>query len=89
MPIISIKEWDAFIARHPEAHILQSSTWGQLKKAFGWETVQIINPVLDIGVQILFRNLPFGFSIAYIPKGPIGGSFSLSDSGTHQTEIGE
>ena len=25
-----------------------------------------------VGAQILFRRLPVGFSVAYIPKGPVG-----------------
>ena len=31
-------EWDDFVAAHPHGHILQTSPWGELKSAFGWET---------------------------------------------------
>jgi len=27
--------WDAFVAAHPRAHLLQLSAWGALKAAFG------------------------------------------------------
>jgi peptidoglycan pentaglycine glycine transferase (the first glycine) len=70
MTIVSASDWEAFISRHPEAHILQSRAWGDLKSEFGWEVVRIISDG-DLGVQILFRPLPFGLRIAYIPKGPV------------------
>jgi lipid II:glycine glycyltransferase (peptidoglycan interpeptide bridge formation enzyme) len=67
---ISFPEWEEFLARHPQAHLLQTGQWGQLKTEFGWQARHII--VGDAGVQVLFRRLPLGLSIAYIPKGPIG-----------------
>ena len=62
--------WKAFINTHPEAHILQTGPWGELKTAFGWsaQTVQSAT----CGAQILFRRLPLGLTLAYIPKGPVG-----------------
>lgn len=62
--------WDNFIHQHPEAHLLQTTAWGELKSAFGW-TAQSIQ-IGACGAQILFRQLPLGWSIAYIPKGPVG-----------------
>jgi lipid II:glycine glycyltransferase (peptidoglycan interpeptide bridge formation enzyme) len=50
--------------------LLQTSAWGELKSRFGWKIEQVIEG--DVGAQILFRQLPIGGSIAYIPKGPIG-----------------
>jgi peptidoglycan pentaglycine glycine transferase (the first glycine) len=69
MPEISSSEWTAFLTKHPAAHILQSCEWGDLKSAFGWEAVRIIEG--EIGAQILFRRLPLGFTLAYLPKGPV------------------
>jgi peptidoglycan pentaglycine glycine transferase (the first glycine) len=65
--------WDAFIASHPAGHLLQSSAWGELKGAFGWETVRLA--VLEGGLvraaaQVLFRRR-FGVSLAYVPRGPV------------------
>lgn len=68
--ISSIKEWDQFIDSEANAHILQTSAWGQFKSHFGWNPVYLKN--VTCGAQILFRELPLGFSIAYIPKGPVG-----------------
>lgn len=69
-PEIDQNEWNAFLSEHPEAHILQSFAWGELKSAFGWSAHRTISDAC--GAQILFRSLPLGFTIAYIPKGPIG-----------------
>lgn len=59
-----------FVLNHPEAHLLQTVAWGKLKSSFGWHVERIQNN--NSGAQILFRSLPLGFSIAYIPKGPLG-----------------
>ena len=70
MPEISSFEWNEFLANHPNAHILQSGEWGELKSAFGWDAVRVAEG--DLGAQILFRRLPLGLTFAYIPKGPVG-----------------
>jgi lipid II:glycine glycyltransferase (peptidoglycan interpeptide bridge formation enzyme) len=47
--------------------------WGTLKSDFGWEAAHVVAG--EAGAQVLFRHLPMGFSLAYIPKGPIGESW--------------
>lgn len=71
MPEISLAEWNNFLTNHPNAHILQTGEWGELKAAFGWDPVRLI---LDdgSGVQILFRRLPLGLTLAYLPKPVFG-----------------
>ena len=64
--IDSLADWNHFLSQHPNAHLLQTGEWGELKSAFGWKPVRIVNG--DFGAQILFRKLPLGFTIAYIPK---------------------
>jgi len=66
MPIISLTDWNQFLTRHPNAHLLQTGEWGELKSAFGWKPIRIVSG--DSGVQILFRKLPLGFTVGYIPK---------------------
>lgn len=66
--------WENFLSRHPQAHLLQSSLWGQLKSEFGWDAVHLTKG--DTGAQVLFRRLPLGFSVAYIPRGPVGPNFA-------------
>jgi peptidoglycan pentaglycine glycine transferase (the first glycine) len=68
--MISGNDWNLFIAsRHPNAHLLQTASWGALKSAFGWrvETLQ----TEDAGSLVLFRPLPLGFSVGYLPRGPV------------------
>lgn len=66
MPIVSLTDWTHFLSSHPNAHLLQTGEWGELKSSFGWRPVRIVNG--SCGVQILFRKLPLGFTIGYIPK---------------------
>jgi len=66
MPIVSLAEWNQFLQRHPNTHLLQTGEWGELKSAFGWTPVRIVTGAA--GVQILFRRLPLGFTVGYIPK---------------------
>ena len=51
-------------------HLLQSPLWGQLKAGFGWEPE--IFRTATAYAQVLFRRLPLGLSLAYLPKGPVG-----------------
>lgn len=73
MTILSLTEWNKFLSNHPDAHLLQSPAWGELKSAYGWEAVRLVveSDKGVIGAQILFRRLPIGLSFAYIPKGPV------------------
>jgi lipid II:glycine glycyltransferase (peptidoglycan interpeptide bridge formation enzyme) len=66
MPIVSLSNWNQFLSAHPNAHLLQTGEWGELKSAFGWKPVRIISG--NVGVQILFRKLPLGLTVGYIPK---------------------
>jgi lipid II:glycine glycyltransferase (peptidoglycan interpeptide bridge formation enzyme) len=72
MPILSLTDWNQFLSQHPNAHLLQTGEWGELKSAFGWKPVRIVSR--DSGVQILFRRLPLGFTVSYIPKANINES---------------
>lgn len=76
MPEVTPSEWEDYLAKNPDAHILQTRTWGELKAAFGWKPHYLIvnSPQSggSLGTQILFRRLPLGFSIGYIARGPVG-----------------
>ena len=67
MPEVSLQDWNQYLEKYPDVHILQTGEWGELKSAFGWEPVRL---VLDDGpgAQILFRRLPLGLTLAYLPK---------------------
>lgn len=74
MSLLTPAQWDEFLARQPDAHLLQTRSWGEVKAAFGWSPVWVSNGAT--GAQILFRRLPLGFTIAYIPKGPVGSGWA-------------
>jgi peptidoglycan pentaglycine glycine transferase (the first glycine) len=69
--------WDHFVASAPAGHLLQSWSWGELKRAFGWEPRRVAfwDPTfrhIQAGAQVLLRPLPFSrYSMAYLPKGPV------------------
>ena len=67
--------WDHFVASRPDGHVLQTSLWATLKKAFGWSSKRVglwNGDQLVAGAQILFRRLPAGLgTLAYVPKGPL------------------
>ena len=78
MAIVTAAEWDRFLENYPGAHLLQTSAWGTFKAEFGWRAERVIAG--GAGAQILFRplsrRLPGGPSIAYLPKGPVGASWT-------------
>jgi peptidoglycan pentaglycine glycine transferase (the first glycine) len=86
MSEVSLAEWNRFLQRHPNAHLLQTGNWGELKSGFGWQAVRMTNG--DAGAQILFRKLPLGFTIAYIPKLAVSDP-SLLDRGNDFSRFGE
>ena len=66
--------WDAFVAEHPANHLLQASRWGALKARFGWTVERLAlceEGKILAGAQIMYRQAPGGWTLAYVPKGPI------------------
>lgn len=67
MPVVDLPAWNDYLTTHPDAHLLQTGEWGELKSAFGWAPVRLI-PDEGPACQILFRSLPLGMTLAYLPK---------------------
>lgn len=70
----SPSHWDEFVAAHPAGHLLQSSRWGEFKARFGWRMERVAlerEGRLVAGAQVLFRPLPWGQTLAYVPRGPL------------------
>ena len=70
MNLLNPEQWKEFINAYPQGHILQTAAWGALKGDYGWSPKFICQGTL--GAMVLFRRLPLGLSVAYIPRGPIG-----------------
>lgn len=68
MTTLSPADWNTQLTTH-NGHLLQSWSWGELKSNFGWTAHRI--QTNNAAAQILFKQLPLGFTIAYIPKGPM------------------
>lgn len=75
--------WDDAAVRSPGGHVLQSAAWAKIREAQGWrpEFHQLggapapsgaPTPALPVAL-VLWRPLPMGRSIGYVPRGPIVG----------------
>lgn len=70
---ITPQEHDAFVEQHPLCNLLQSSAWASVKE--NWEHtilgVKDRNDTLVASSLCLIKKLPLGFTMFYIPRGPI------------------
>lgn len=67
--------WDAFVATHPNGHLMQSRAWAGLRRDTGWKPFFLS---LEEGGNLrgaalcLQRPIPAtGLSLLYIPRGPV------------------
>lgn len=68
------KKYTNFLLDSKYKDILQSWEWGEIKSRFNWKAYRIgflKDGELRGVAQILKRKLPFGFSLFYVPRGPI------------------
>ena len=77
---ISPKDWDELIARLPNAHLLQTWEWGQVKTQVGWTPQTFIwrndDQRICAAALVLARELRMGglsarLKLLYIPRGPL------------------
>ena len=63
--------WDEAAVRSPGGHVLQSAAWARIRQEQGWrpQFLRIGDP-LPLAL-VLWRTLPAGQRIAYVPRGPI------------------
>jgi peptidoglycan pentaglycine glycine transferase (the first glycine) len=67
---VAAADWQTFLQSYPDAHLLQTGLWGQLKSEFGWSHDAVLAG--PSGAMLLLRRWPLGMTLAYIPKGPVG-----------------
>jgi lipid II:glycine glycyltransferase (peptidoglycan interpeptide bridge formation enzyme) len=70
------KGWDDAAVRSRDGHVLQSAAWAKIRETQGWraEFHQFGAP-LPVAL-VLWRSLPAGQRLAYVPRGPIAGNES-------------
>lgn len=66
------QEHDEFVKQHPQVNLLQSSKWAAIKDSWGNERIGFYKQGELVAVaSILIRPLPLGWTMLYIPRGPI------------------
>ena len=69
---ISAQEHDDFVVAHPQANLLQSAAWAQIKDNWGNERLGFYkDDYLVAAASVLIKPLPLGMTMLYIPRGPI------------------
>ena len=69
---VDAKEHDAFVSKHKLCNLLQSSSWGLVKENWKHTIVGVkYQNQLVASCMILIKPLPLGFSMFYIPRGPV------------------
>jgi len=70
-------KWDHFVLESPFGHIFQTINWGEIAKFQGWRVQHFWvceGDSIKAVAQVLTRS-KLGFSIQYIPRGPIFSDF--------------
>ncbi|HXF64890.1 MAG TPA: peptidoglycan bridge formation glycyltransferase FemA/FemB family protein [Caldilineaceae bacterium] len=74
--VYTAAEWRAALAALPDAHVLQSWEWGEVKAQTGWRAERAVlrepSGRAKAAYQLLTRRLASGLplGIGYVPKGP-------------------
>lgn len=69
---ITAEEHDEFVKTSPQTNLLQSADWSKIKDNWGNERLGVYqNHKLVAVASILIQPLPLGFTMLYIPRGPI------------------
>ncbi|MBB5888592.1 peptidoglycan bridge formation glycyltransferase FemA/FemB family protein [Lactovum miscens] len=64
---------DEFVKKSSYCDLLQSSKWAQVKDNWGSEIISVLSDTNEIlaSALVLIKSLPVGFSMLYMPRGPI------------------
>ncbi|MDE7523559.1 aminoacyltransferase, partial [Streptococcus agalactiae] len=69
---ITAVEHDRFVSESNQTNLLQSSNWPKVKDNWGSQLLGFFDGETQIAsASILIKSLPLGFSMLYIPRGPI------------------
>lgn len=87
--------WNELIAGIPNAHLLQTWEWSQVKVKYGWQAMPFIwlggQKKPEAAAMVLKRSLPIGgfarrMCVLYVPKGPL---LDWSDPALRQRVLGD
>ena len=68
----AIREMDRFIYSHENSHFMQTSAWAQVKTFWDWRGITVKQrDRITATMLVLIRPLPLGFSLLYVPRGPV------------------
>jgi peptidoglycan pentaglycine glycine transferase (the first glycine) len=74
VPIADGREWNQVLAKCPDAHVLQSYEWGEVKGRWGWRPLRLLlqeGERVCAAASVLHRPIPHTpFCLLYVPKGP-------------------
>jgi lipid II:glycine glycyltransferase (peptidoglycan interpeptide bridge formation enzyme) len=69
------ERWDAFVAAHPEGHLMQSRAWAAARRETGWSPLFLRLEAaggIRAAALVLRRGLPgIRLSLLYLPRGPV------------------
>lgn len=70
---VSKDEYENFVSNHPYNNLLQSWNWAKIKSNWGHEytVVEDKEGKIVAAALVLIKNVPGGFTMMYIPRGPI------------------
>lgn len=68
----AITEMEAFVRAHEKGHFTQMPYWGDVKTFWKWHGIAVYREDLLVATMgILIRTLPLGFTLFYVPRGPV------------------
>lgn len=69
---VNAERHDAFVQSHPLCNLLQSSSWAKVKDNWGHAFIGVEDEdVLVASSLVLIKQLPFGLTMLYLPRGPV------------------
>jgi lipid II:glycine glycyltransferase (peptidoglycan interpeptide bridge formation enzyme) len=67
--------WDAFLAGHPNGHLMQSRAWAAVRAEMGWSPFFVAlteqGKIRAAALCLRYRIPGIGLSLLYMPRGPV------------------
>lgn len=67
-----VERMERFVKKHENSHFLQLPQWARVKEHWQWSGILALEDDKILGtMSVLIRKLPFGYSLLYVPRGPV------------------